>query len=352
MKPNGRDDNEKFVNPKLILRKLSEFLPPQQEDDESWVAQTVQALWAYSTDFITKEELAAGRIEFKADASYSQLGETMRCSRNTAKWRCEQLRDRYQIVHWKRTKYGCDFTLCLQSANPLPDSGGLTDYLSDESSQLTDQSESANEAIESANGGSESANELAPLSLNCRTALSNSSGRKPELTKQTHFVRKDNPNTKSQTLGVSPRTPTGTSRPGTHGTQGKQVAPLQQESVPPAAPPDDRDIAELVAAMLKEESEPEAPKVTPRREYKPLREYGPLPTAKPVLSRSEHKAAELKREYEARLGRKQEQCTHPENPFGGSNPDRCRWCGLSRYVIEVQQYDYTKPVSAFFEEEL
>jgi hypothetical protein len=38
---------------------------------------------------------------------------------------------------------------------------------------------------------------------------------------------------------------------------------------------------------------------------------------------------------EERKRLKQAQCSHRDNPFAGSWPDRCRWCGLERDVIEI-----------------
>ncbi len=123
----------------------------------------------------------------------------------------------------------------------------------------------AGSAILNANGAlfqdAESASRIATLELGSGTVLSvtpsGTRGETPdplrskpsEQSNLTSFDRSrptPTPRATPASLGVSPRTPTGTSRLGTHGTQGKTVASLQQESSA-AAPSLGAEIEEMIA---------------------------------------------------------------------------------------------------------
>ncbi len=245
MKPDGRDDEQRFVNPKMLLRKMSEFLPPPQTDDESWVVSTIHALWAFSDGFIEADALEAGRIEFEATASYGQLAGVMRCAEETAKWRCKQVRDRFGVISWKRTKYGIAAKVNLQSGHPLPVSSQVTNDHSKESSQLTGSSsqvtkafEIDNEEFESGNEGSESGNGLPPLSLICRSVENNCLllSDKPQDDK-TDSLRS---NTKSNTQslrGFAPEPPSESTQTPNHGGTPRESTASRINKTPPIPSP-------------------------------------------------------------------------------------------------------------------
>jgi hypothetical protein len=77
---------------------------------EEWVRSTAAALWAYSNDFIEKDDIANGTVGFSGSASYSQLAKFMGTAESTAKWRMNQMRDRYELTEWERMKFGINFT--------------------------------------------------------------------------------------------------------------------------------------------------------------------------------------------------------------------------------------------------
>lgn len=98
----------KYANPKWLLRQIMKSLPK-----EAWVRSTVTALWTYCNDFIEKDDIANGTVRFSGLVAYSQLGEHLAIGESTAKWRMNQLRDKYQLVEWERTKLGIKFTFCV-----------------------------------------------------------------------------------------------------------------------------------------------------------------------------------------------------------------------------------------------
>jgi hypothetical protein len=94
-----------FVNPKRLLRQILKSLPA-----EAWVRSTVAALWTFCNDFIEEEDIANGTVAFSGTVSYSQLAEVLGIGESTAKWRINQLREKYELVEWERTKFGIKFT--------------------------------------------------------------------------------------------------------------------------------------------------------------------------------------------------------------------------------------------------
>lgn len=94
-----------YVNPKRLLRDIMKSLPA-----EDYVRSTVAALWMFCSDYIEKDNIANGTVNFSGSVSYSQLAEVLAIGESTAKWRMNQLRDKYQLVEWERTNYGIKFT--------------------------------------------------------------------------------------------------------------------------------------------------------------------------------------------------------------------------------------------------
>src|SRR5208283_5256995 len=90
-----------YVNPKRLLRLILKSLPAEQ-----WVRSTVAALWTFCNDFIEEEDIANGTVVFSGSVSYSQLAELLAIGESTAKWRINQLRDKYELIEWERTKFG------------------------------------------------------------------------------------------------------------------------------------------------------------------------------------------------------------------------------------------------------
>ena len=224
-----KDPNREPLHPAYICRRLMECLPPEADQV---VAQTVIALFAFSGQYMMKPDLEAGRISFNGTVSYGQLGAFCRVHRDTAKWRCEEIRDRWHIIEWRRSQHGIRFKV-FYSANRLtdseesttgesPDDAGVTlggrrtrsgyglpdsvnrDLIS-ESSQGTDKSSQGTEAIESGYRGSEVGYGYPTLSLNCPTPLSTSSVCKA--------VDDDNPQVLKNERSTSTAKPTETSKP-------------------------------------------------------------------------------------------------------------------------------------------
>lgn len=94
-----------YVNPKWLLRQIMKSLPAEQ-----YVRSTVATLWTFSNDYIEKDDIANGTVSFSGSVSYSQLAELLAIDGSTAKWRMNQLRDKYQLVEWERTRFGIKFT--------------------------------------------------------------------------------------------------------------------------------------------------------------------------------------------------------------------------------------------------
>jgi hypothetical protein len=94
-----------YVNPKRLLRDIMKSLPA-----EDYVRATVVALWMFCNDYIEKDDVANGTVTFSGSVSYSQLAALLAIGESTAKWRMNQLRDKYELVEWERTNYGIEFT--------------------------------------------------------------------------------------------------------------------------------------------------------------------------------------------------------------------------------------------------
>lgn len=94
-----------YVNPKALLRQIMKSLPA-----EEYVRSTVAALWSFSNGFIEKNDIANGTVWFSGTVAYSQLADFCAIGESTAKWRMVQLRDKWELVEWERTKYGIKFT--------------------------------------------------------------------------------------------------------------------------------------------------------------------------------------------------------------------------------------------------
>lgn len=94
-----------YVNPKRLLRDIMKSLPA-----EEYVRSTVVALWTFCNDYIEKDDIANGAVSFSGSVSYSQLAEVLAIGESTAKWRMNQLREKFQLVEWERTKFGIKFT--------------------------------------------------------------------------------------------------------------------------------------------------------------------------------------------------------------------------------------------------
>jgi hypothetical protein len=98
-------NERKRVNPKRLLRQIMNSLPA-----DAWVRSTVAALWTYCNDIIEEEDIANGTVGFSGSVAYSQLAALLAIGESTAKWRMNQLRDKYELVEWERTKFGIKFT--------------------------------------------------------------------------------------------------------------------------------------------------------------------------------------------------------------------------------------------------
>jgi hypothetical protein len=94
-----------YANPKRLLREIMKSLPA-----EEYVRSTVAALWMFCNDYIEKDDIANGTVSFSGTVSYSQLAGVLAIGESTAKWRMNQLRDKYELVEWERTNYGIKFT--------------------------------------------------------------------------------------------------------------------------------------------------------------------------------------------------------------------------------------------------
>src|ERR1043165_1622103 len=114
-------------------------------------AQTANALWAYSDDFIEKDDIANGIVSFGGAVSYSQIAEFCAISGSTAKWRMTQMRDKYQIVEWSRFKFGIRFIFGVRiSANRLADCEKANGSIDREIQSVNAEGEIANRVVESA----------------------------------------------------------------------------------------------------------------------------------------------------------------------------------------------------------
>ncbi len=158
----SQDKKREPVHPGYILRRLSECLP---SDVEEFVVPTINALFAFSGQFLFKEDLEAGRIRFSGIVAYKQLASVCRCAVRTARWRVKQLRDRHQLLTWKISQHGIYFTASYSLVG-----NGLLNSTSAESVRdvYGKATGSVRENIEVGNGTSEVGNGLPPLSFNCQ----------------------------------------------------------------------------------------------------------------------------------------------------------------------------------------
>jgi len=107
-----------LVNPKWLLRRISETLPPSLPEE---LVNMIIALYAHSNDWITKEDAERGRFKFSVTAPFSQLAKYTRLTDKGAKRRCERLRDDWGIVAWKisaNRNHGNDFSISWEAATP------------------------------------------------------------------------------------------------------------------------------------------------------------------------------------------------------------------------------------------
>jgi hypothetical protein len=206
----SQDKKREPVHYGYLSRRLMACLP-DVDDREDFIAPTIQALFAFSDSYLTKEDLEAGKISFSGTASFDQLAVHMKVAGgwDTAKWRCEEVRDRWGILTWKRSKHGINYKVayrgkhqfCMRDeedgqpicvyhghyqrvqlgevnledcwvlqeiGNRLPESekiqiGNLLPI--SETSQVMEAPSQVMEAVEIGNGGSEIGNPHPPLSL-------------------------------------------------------------------------------------------------------------------------------------------------------------------------------------------
>lgn len=187
------DPNREPVHFGYINRRLMECLPA---DVEEFVCPTILGLLSFSGQYLKKPDLEAGRISFGGTVSYGQLAAFCKIDYETAKWRVKQLRERWGLVDWKRTKLGISFKVSYTG-------NGLTDRDELElPSQVIDEIESGNESSESGNRLGELGNGLPTLSLLSLKKLS----------KPLSVGGKDSPSESRETLLPRKPTPTANSR--------------------------------------------------------------------------------------------------------------------------------------------
>jgi hypothetical protein len=107
-----------------LMRRLMECLPPVKEREE-FICSTINALAAHAGTFFFKEDLEAGVIKFDGTITFDQLAAYCKVARATAKWRLYQLRDRWNLVEWRRTKFGLSYQVRYTKANPLAEANRL-----------------------------------------------------------------------------------------------------------------------------------------------------------------------------------------------------------------------------------
>jgi hypothetical protein len=111
------------LNPKLVVRRMNALLP-RPGARQGYIQATIQSLWNHSNGFLLEPDLDAGHVHFAVNVAYSQLAQDMCCDFETAKWRCRQLRDKWQLITWttnNNPKKGNDFVVDY-SGNGLPES--------------------------------------------------------------------------------------------------------------------------------------------------------------------------------------------------------------------------------------
>src|ERR1035437_497718 len=158
MSPKREQPEIERLNPKLVVRRINQFLPKLGKRD-GYVLITIQSLWNHSNGFLLAEDLDVGHVHFTVNVSYGQLAQDMCCSWAAAKWRVEQLRDKWKLLTWttnNNPKKGNDIIVDY-SANDDSADAVRTDFVLDdsanesESTQLIYPSSSANEKANSAN---------------------------------------------------------------------------------------------------------------------------------------------------------------------------------------------------------
>src|ERR1035437_4928464 len=140
MSPKREQPEIERLNPKLVVRRINQFLPKLGKRD-GYVLITIQSLWNHSNGFLLAEDLDVGHVHFTVNVSYGQLAQDMCCSWAAAKWRVEQLRDKWKLLTWTTNN------------NPKKGNDIIVDYSANESesTQLIYPSSSANEKANSAN---------------------------------------------------------------------------------------------------------------------------------------------------------------------------------------------------------
>lgn len=123
------------VNPKWLLRRISETLPPSLPEE---LVNMIIALYAHSNCWISKESAERGTFEFSVTVPFSQLAKYTRLTDKGAKKRCERLRDDWQILSWNisaNRNHGNDFSIRWQadeamvSGEVLESQGGVAESL-------------------------------------------------------------------------------------------------------------------------------------------------------------------------------------------------------------------------------
>ena len=99
------------VNPKWLLRRISETLPLSLPEE---LVNMIIALYAHSNGWINKEDAECGRFEFSVTVPFSQLAKYTRLTSQGVKKRCERLRDDWKILSWvisANRNHGNDFSI-------------------------------------------------------------------------------------------------------------------------------------------------------------------------------------------------------------------------------------------------
>ena len=97
-------EQEERLNPKLVLRRISELMP---DDLPGHLRETLIALYAYSNGFLRAEDLEAGRVEFQVTVAHSQLAKFCHVKDiRSMRRRCEELRERGLIAAGKKSNKG------------------------------------------------------------------------------------------------------------------------------------------------------------------------------------------------------------------------------------------------------
>ncbi len=151
----AQDPKREPVHFGYIMRRVRECLPADITGDKNkgaFALDTISGLAALSGQYLSKLDLDAGIIHFKGHCSYSQLAKFCRVSPETARWRCRQLRDRWGLMGWRRTKLGIAYAVGYEIRSVNQENESINDGLADsESSPLTEGVESVNREARSVN---------------------------------------------------------------------------------------------------------------------------------------------------------------------------------------------------------